>query len=77
MTDNMWDKVSFDERVRELQMAKYEALGRLLGQVDGMAWVKEHPDVFKFDVMLDRLLAARREFDIASAALVDFRLTKP
>lgn len=57
-----------EERIRELEIAKIEALGHLLGCVDVMAWTQEHPNIFKVEILLPRLLAARTNYDAACTA---------
>ena len=71
---NMWQKVSTDERIRELYVIKYEKLGHLLGMVDAVMLAEEHPDVFCISQKLARLREARKEYDVACAAYVDARM---
>ena len=72
---DMWQKVSDDERIRELYVAKYEALGKLLGVIDMIMLAEEHPDVFCISQKLTALRAARKDYDVACAAYLDARLT--
>ena len=73
MTD-MWQKVSTDERIRELYVLKYEALGTLLGMIDAVLLAEEHPDVFCISEKLTKLRAARTHYDVACATYVDARM---
>ena len=73
MTD-MWQKVSHDEHVYELNIAKHEKLGALLGMVDAILLAEEHPDIFSITEKLQRLREARKAYDIACAAYMDARL---
>ena len=73
MTD-MWHKVSHDERIQELYVAKCEALGTLLGMVDVVMLAEDHPDVFCITEKLKALRTARREYDVAAAAYLDARM---
>lgn len=73
MTD-MWHKVSHDERIQELYVAKREALGTLLGMVDVVMLAEDHPDVFCITEKLAKLRAARTHYDVACAAYVDARM---
>ena len=77
MTINMWTKVSHGERIHELNLAKHEKLGALLGMIDIVMLAEEHPDVFNMTEKLHRLREARKDFDVACAAYLDARLTAP
>lgn len=72
---NAWEKVSRDEQVDELRVAKYEALGKLLGMIDIVMLAEEHPTVFNLTEKLHRLRQARKDYDFAVAAYLDARLT--
>lgn len=72
---NVWTKVSLDERVHELNIAKHEKLGALLGMIDIVMLAEEHPEVFCISEKLYRLRQARKAYDVACAAYVDARMT--
>ena len=71
---NMWQKVSLDERVHELNIAKHEKLGVLLGMIDVVMLAEEHPEVFCITEKLHRLREARKAYDVACAAYLDARM---
>jgi hypothetical protein len=71
---NAWDKVTRDERINELHILKYEALGHLLGMVDAVLLAEDHPDVFCVVEKLTKLRAARTHYDVACAAYLDARM---
>jgi hypothetical protein len=73
MTD-MWTKIDREERIHELNIAKHNALGDLLGMVDVVMLAEEHPSVFNMTEKLARLREARKAYDIAAAAHLDARL---
>lgn len=72
---NVWTKVSRDERIHELDIAKTEKLGALLGSIDMLMLAEEHPDVFCISQSLHRLRQARKAYDVACAAYLDARMT--
>ena len=71
---NAWEKASFDERVHELNIAKHEKLGVLLGMIDVVMLAEEHPEVFCITEKLHRLREARKAYDVACAAYLDARM---
>ena len=68
-----WSKVDRDERVHELNIAKHEALGRLLGMVDVALLAQAHPTVFSLPRKMDELREAREAYRVAEAAYIDAR----
>ena len=72
---NVWTKVSRDERIHELDIAKSEKLGAMLGSIDMLMLAEEHPDVFCISQSLHRLRQARKAYDVACAAYLDARMT--
>jgi hypothetical protein len=72
---NVWAKVSLDERIHELNIAKMEKLGVLLGSIDMLMLAEEHPDVFCISQSLHKLRQARKAYDVACAAYLDVRMT--
>jgi hypothetical protein len=72
---NVWTKVSLDERIHELNIAKAEALGNLLGMIDVVMMAEEFPEVFCISEKLYRLRQARKDYDVACAAYLDVRMT--
>jgi hypothetical protein len=72
---NVWTKVSRDERIHELDIAKTEKLGALLGMIDIVMLAEEHPEVFCISEKLYRLRQARKAYDAACAAYLDVRMT--
>jgi hypothetical protein len=75
MMVNAWTKVSLDERIHELNIAKAEALGNLLGIIDIVMLAEEYPEVFCISQKLHRLRQARKAYDAACAAYLDARMT--
>jgi hypothetical protein len=73
MTD-VWAKVSHDERIHELNLAKHEKLGALLGMIDVVMLAEEYPTVFNMIEKLHGLRQARKDYDVACAAYLDARL---
>ena len=71
----VWTKVSLDERIHELELAKMEKLGAMLGSIDMLMLAEEHPDVFCISQSLHKLRQARKAYDIACAAYLDARIT--
>jgi hypothetical protein len=71
---NAWENVSHDERVHELNIARHEALGRLLGLIDMVMLAEENPAVFNMTEKLARLREARNAYNLAAAAYLDARL---
>jgi hypothetical protein len=72
---NAWAKVSLDECIHELNLAKAEALGNLLGMIDVVMMAEEFPEVFCISEKLHKLRQARKAYDIACAAYLDARMT--
>jgi hypothetical protein len=72
---NVWAKVSDDERIHELAIAKAETLGAMLGMIDIVMLAEEHPDIFCISEKLHRLRQARKAYDVACAAYLDARMT--
>ena len=71
----VWTKVSLDERIHELNLAKAEALGNLLGMIDVVMMAEEFPEVFCISEKLHKLRQARKAYDVACAAYLDARMT--
>jgi hypothetical protein len=71
---NAWEKVSRDERIQELHVARYEALGRLIGVVDSVMLAEENPTLFNMTDMLRKLREARKAYDVAVTAYLNARL---
>ena len=69
-----WNKANYEENVRELEIAKHEKLGALLGMVDAILLAEEHPDIFSLPQKLVALRAARKAYDVACAAYIDARM---
>ena len=75
MMIDAWTKVLRDERTHELDIAKAEKLGALLGMIDVVMLAEEHPEVFCITEKLHRLRQARKAYDVACAAYLDARMT--
>jgi uncharacterized coiled-coil protein SlyX len=71
---NAWDLADYKERIHELEIARAEALGALLGIIDVVMLAEEHPEVFRMAEKLERLREARKAYDVIAAAYVDVRL---
>lgn len=71
---NAWEKASRSELCDELNIAKHEALGRLLGMIDIVMLAEEHPTVFNLTEKLARLREAHDAYNFAAAAYLDARL---
>jgi hypothetical protein len=71
---NAWEKVSRDERIRELNIERHNALGDLLGMVDVVLLAEEHPTIFNRTEKLTRLREARDAYHVALVAYLGARL---
>ena len=59
--------------VRDLEIARAEALGMLLSMVDWVILTMDNPKVFDMVEAIDRLRDARSKYNKACMALVDAR----
>jgi hypothetical protein len=73
---NAWSKADRAERVQELNVAKHEALGTLLGMVDIVLIAQEHPSVFDLVRKLEEMRKAREAYRVAEAAYIDARFAR-
>ena len=69
-----WSKADHEERIRELDIAKGEALGTFMGMVDAVMLAADHPDVFNMAEKIVALREARKVYYHACAAHIDARL---
>ena len=56
-----WSKVDHEERIRELDIARGEALGTFMGMVDAVMLAADHPDVFNMAEKIVALREARKD----------------
>ena len=68
--------ISPSDTVRELEIARAETLGLLLGVVDGVILSLDNPKVFDMVEAIDRLRDARSKYNRATEALIDARLAQ-
>ena len=68
--------MSPSDTVRELEIARAETLGLLLGVVDGVILSLDNPKVFDMVEAIDRLRDARSKYNRATEALIDARLAQ-
>lgn len=62
--------------VRDLEIARAEALGMLLGMVDGVIMTMDNPKVFDMVEAVDRLRNARAKYNKATSDLIEARFAK-
>lgn len=68
--------MSPSDTVRDLEIARAEALGALLGTVDGVILQLEHPKTVEIVRAIHYLRDARDAYNKAAEALLEARLAK-
>lgn len=68
--------MSPSDPVRDLEIARAEALGMLLGMVDGVIMTMDNPKVFDIVEAVDRLRSARAKYNKATSDLIEARFAK-
>ena len=69
-----WNQIERDERIRECEVERVEALGTLLGVIDVVIMAKDIPDFFEVGAQVERLRLARAAYDAADRAYRAARL---